>query len=171
MDYHCGSTFFFFFQKSTRHRITKPKDFRPISLLSSLLKPQERIIDVHIRESIDKSLISTSQHSYTNGGFIEIKLHLLVGYIERSIEYDKLTHVALVSVQDAFNNVKPSSIIQALTELGLDLSSSKFISKLLTKRIIKSNIDTTTLCKGVNMGTPQEDVLSLLLWNIASTSF
>ncbi|KAL7724798.1 hypothetical protein ACLKA6_003647 [Drosophila palustris] len=41
-----------------------PKDFRPISLTSFLLKTFERILSLHLRASIPSGLISNSQHAY-----------------------------------------------------------------------------------------------------------
>lgn len=58
---------------------------------------------------------------------------------------------------------QPSCFIRSLSNQGLDNSINKFISKLLNKRTIISNIGSTT---AVNRGTRQGGVLSFLLWNI-----
>jgi len=62
---------------------TNAKDFRPISLSSFLLKTLERLIDTHIRLTIDQSQLSDAQHAYRKGRSTDTALHSLVSSIER----------------------------------------------------------------------------------------
>jgi len=54
---------------------TNPKDFGPISLSSFSLKTLERLIDNHIRPTIDQSLLSDAQHAYRKGRSTDTALH------------------------------------------------------------------------------------------------
>jgi len=56
-----------FIPKAGKPSNTNPKDFRPISLSSFLLKNLERLIEIHIRLTINPSLLSDAQHAYRNG--------------------------------------------------------------------------------------------------------
>lgn len=82
------------------------KDFKPITLSSFPLKTLERIIDVHIRESIDKSRTYMSQYAYTKGQSVETALHSLVGHTEISIESDNLILAAFLDIKGAFNGAR-----------------------------------------------------------------
>ena len=65
-------------------------DYRPISLSSFLLKTLERVLDVHIRASIDPALLSTSQHAYTRDKSVETALH---SRVEKSMSVKEYTVV------------------------------------------------------------------------------
>jgi len=67
-----------FIPKAGKPSHTNPKDFRPISLSSFLLKTLERLIDTHIRLTIDQSLLSDAQHAYRKGKSTDTALHSLV---------------------------------------------------------------------------------------------
>ena len=95
-----------------------------------MLKTLERIVDAHIRETVNSSLISKSQHAYTNGKSVETALHSLVGYIEKSIECDNFNLTAFLDMEGAFNNVNPRSITVALGKLRLDNSTIGFVTEL-----------------------------------------
>ena len=58
-------------------------------------------MDEHIRESLDISLITKSQHAYTKGKSVETALHSLVGHIEKSIEYDNFNLTSFLDIEGA----------------------------------------------------------------------
>ena len=62
-----------------------------ISLSSFLLKTPERVLDVHIRASIDPELLFTSQHTYTRGKSVESALHSLISRVEKSMQIKEYT--------------------------------------------------------------------------------
>jgi len=64
-------------------RQSNPTDFRPISLSFFLLKTLERLIDIHVRLTINSSLLSDAQHAYRKGRSTDTALHSLVFSIER----------------------------------------------------------------------------------------
>ena len=45
----------------------------------------QRVLNAHIRASIDQSLLSTSQHTYTRCKSVEIALHSLISRVEKSL--------------------------------------------------------------------------------------
>ncbi|GBP00066.1 Retrovirus-related Pol polyprotein from type-1 retrotransposable element R1 [Eumeta japonica] len=142
------------------------KDYRPISLTSFLLKTLERIMDLHLRSTIDDSYLSPSQHAYTKGRSVETALHSLVGHIEKANHYGNFTMVAFMDIEGAFNNVDPMAVVGALEQLGVDQSTVQLISRMLMRRTITSRIGATSVTREVCRGTPQGGVLSPLLWNV-----
>ena len=62
----------------------------PISLCSFLLQILERVLDVHIRASIDPALLSSSQQAYTRGKSVETASHSLIPRMERSMHHRPL---------------------------------------------------------------------------------
>lgn len=74
-----------FIPKAGKCSHTNPKDLRPISLSSFLLKTFERLIDLKLRSDIDPNQLSSSQHAYCKGKSVETALHSLVQTIEKSL--------------------------------------------------------------------------------------
>ena len=144
-----------------------PKDFRPISLSSFLLKTLERLIDSYLRSSIDKRLLSSRQHAYSKGKSTETALHDLVSFIEGSLDVGEYTMVSFLDIEGAFNNVEPNAIITAMSSFGVHESICRLVENLLTQRRISATLGSTNLKRFVGRGTPQGGVLSPLLWNLA----
>lgn len=159
-----------FIPKAGKSSHVSPKDLRPISLSSFLLKILERLIDTYLRQSIDSRLLSPSQHAYSKGKSVETALHSLVSAIERSLNYKEFSMVAFMDIEGAFNNVTPSAIINALDGLGVDKALGALIYQLLTGRIISATLGAASIQRSVKIGTPQGGVLSPLLWNLAVNS-
>ncbi|GBP08776.1 Retrovirus-related Pol polyprotein from type-1 retrotransposable element R1 [Eumeta japonica] len=155
-----------FIPKGGRSSHMEAKDYRPISLTSFLLKTLERIMDLHLRSTIDDSYLSPSQHAYTKGRSVETALHSLVGHIEKANHYGNFTMVAFMDIEGAFNNVDPMAVVGALEQLGVDQSTVQLISRMLMRRTITSRIGATSVTREVCRGTPQRGVLSPLLWNV-----
>jgi len=76
----------------------------------------------------------------------------------RNKEY---TLAAFLDLEGAFNNVTPTAIIGALTELGIERPIMG-----LTSRIVYSTMGSAHSTRTVSRGTPQGCVLSPLLWVI-----
>ena len=117
-----------FIPKQGRLNLENPKDYRPISLSSFLLKTMERIIEVEIRNSIPSGYLSDSQHAYSKGKSTESALHSLVYTIERSFSNKECTLAIFLDIEGALNNVTSSAIIESMLELdvrhdGLNLAA------------------------------------------------
>ena len=76
-----------FIPKHGRSSYTGPRDFRPISLTSLLLKTRERLVDGYLR---DKALalmpLHPNQHAYQAGKSTDIVLHQLIIQAEKAID-------------------------------------------------------------------------------------
>jgi len=86
------------------------------------LKTLERLIDTHIRLTIDRSLLSDAQHAYRKGRSTDTALHSLVYSIERGFRNKEYSLAAFLDIEGAFNNVTPTAITGALTNVGIERS-------------------------------------------------
>ena len=96
-----------FIPKAEKKSHTSPKDLRPISLCSFMLKIMERLIDLYMRQTIDRSLLSDCQHAYTKGRSVETALHTQVSTLEYSLHHREFSMAAFLYIEKAFNNIQP----------------------------------------------------------------
>jgi len=73
-----------FIPKAGKPSHTNAKNFRTISLSSFLLNTLERLIDIHIRLTINPSLLSDAQDAYRKGRSTDTAINSLNGYYWRS---------------------------------------------------------------------------------------
>jgi len=123
------------------------------------LETLERLIDTHIRLTVDQSLLSDAQHEYRKGRSTDTALHSLVSSIERGYSL-----AAFLDIEGAFKNVTPTAVTSALTELGTERPIVGLIHTIATSRVVYSTIGSAHWTRNVSRGTPQGDVLSPLLW-------
>lgn len=155
-----------FIPKAGKTNHWTPKDYRPISLSSFVLKIMEKILDLHIRSIFNRDIICETQHAYVKGKSVDTALHDLVGRIESSLHYGQYTLAAFLDIEGAFNNVKLSAIVDSLVKLGVEKPIYSWISMMLKTRVINSTVGEITLKRLVDRGTPQGGVISPLLWLI-----
>jgi len=84
--------------------------------------------------------------------------------IERGFRKKKYSLAAFLDIEDAFNNVIPTAITGALTELGIERLIVGLIHTILTSRVVYSTMGSAHSNRNVSRGTPQGGVLSPLLW-------
>lgn len=147
--------------------IELPKSYRPISLSSFLLKTMERLIDVHIRETIAlSSPLHKLQFAYMKGKSTELAAHHLVSKLEHSLTNRNIALCAFMDIQGAFDNTSFRSIDRALTAKGIDSTTTIWIRSMLESRKISSPFSCNKLAVSAAKGCPQGGVLSPLLWSI-----
>jgi len=112
-----------------------------------LLKTLERLIDIHIRLTINPSLLSDAQHAYRKGRSTDTALHSLVFSIERGFRN-------ILDIEGAFNKVTPTAITGALTELGIERPIVGLIHTVLTRRVVYSTMGSAHSTRNVSRGTP-----------------
>jgi hypothetical protein len=153
-----------FIPKAGKTNHCNPKDFRPISLSSFILKGMERLLDLHIRSLFSIEVISKSQHAYMKGRSVDTALHEVVNEIETSLESRQHTLGAFLDIEGAFNNVHIESIESGLLEIGVCKKITDWLTYMLKSRVIFSSIGSNTTKKFISRGTPQGGVISPLLW-------
>lgn len=153
-----------FIPKAGKTTHAAPKDFRPISLSSFLLKTLERLLDVYIRSFLNSSNLCDTQHAYLKGKSVETALHEVVGTVEKSLNIKEYTLAAFLDLEGAFNNVKIESIKSALVDFNIHGGVTRWITNMLGSRVINSNLGLSNIRKTATRGTPQGGVISPLLW-------
>jgi len=87
-----------------------------------------------------------------------------VSSIERGFHNEEYSLAAFLDIEGAFNNVTPTAINGALTELGIERPIVGLIHTMLTSRVVYSTMGSVHSTRNVSRETPQGGVLSPLLW-------
>ena len=73
-----------FIPKPGRDSYSGPRDYRPISLTSFLLKTMERLVDRYLRDEVLAHMpLHSNQHAYQAGKSVETALHQLIVRVEK----------------------------------------------------------------------------------------
>jgi hypothetical protein len=102
-----------FIPKPGKATYEDPRSFRPITLSSFMIKTMERVVAWHLEEtSLRTSPLSDSQHAFRKGRSTESALSNMTEYIEYALANGEYALGVFLDIQGAFDNVKPSSIVQ-----------------------------------------------------------
>ena len=71
-------------------------------------------MDVNLRKTLGRTLLSRGQHACNKERSIEIALHSLVCRIEKSLTQKEYTLATLLDIEEAFNHVEVCAISGAL---------------------------------------------------------
>ena len=110
-----------FIPKPGRSSCCGPRDFRPISLTSFLLKTMERLVDRFLRDAIlALQPLHPNQHAYQAGKSVETTLHQLVVRVEKALDQQEIVLGVFLDTEGAFDNTSYDSMCSALTRHGVD---------------------------------------------------
>ena len=110
-----------FIPKPSRSSYCGPRDFRPISLTSFLLKTMERLVDRFLRDEIlALQPLHPNQHAYQAGKSVETALHQLVVRVEKALDQQEIALGVFLDVEGVFDNTSYDSMCLALTRHGVD---------------------------------------------------
>ena len=144
------STRVVYIPKAGKNGYTSPKDFRPISLTSFLLKAVERLVDRYIRDKVlSRRPLYKDQHASRAGQSTETALSRVVN---------------LMDIEGAFNHTSGEVTRAAMITHGVPTAVVEWTWHMLGNRNLTANKGNTTLCGTVDSGCPQGGVLSPLLW-------
>jgi hypothetical protein len=154
-----------FIPKPGRNTHSGPKDYRPISLTSFLLKTLERLVDRYLRDGVlVHSPLHPHQHAYQAGKSTETALHQLVVRVDRVLEQQDIALGAFLDIEGAFNNTSYDSITAALDRHGVSPTIVRWIRATLEGRRATATLGGVSRSIAVARGCPQGGVLSPLLW-------
>ena len=110
-----------FIPKPGRSSYCGPKDLRPISLVSFLLKTLERLVDRFLRDEIlSLKPLHPNQHAYQAGKYVEMAPHQLVVWVEKAPDQHEVALGVFLDIEGAFNNTSYDSMCAALVRHGVD---------------------------------------------------
>lgn len=156
-----------FIPKGGRVGHSVPKDYRPISLMSFVVKTLERLIDRHMEESLLMNPLSDAQHAYRKGRSTETALHRVVEYVEKGITQRGMVMATFIDIVGAFNCTPYKAIESGALAHGIHGTIVRWLKELLSKRLVHSEQGFSRIKGQVTQGCPQGGVLSPKLWCLA----
>jgi hypothetical protein len=94
-----------FIPKPGMNSYSGPRDFRPISLTSFLLKTMERLVDRYVgEETLAQVSLHPNQHACQAGKSVETAIHQLVIRIEKALDQQETALGVFLDIEGAFNN-------------------------------------------------------------------
>jgi ribonuclease HI len=158
-------TFVTFIPKAGKTTYDETKAYRPISLMSFMLKSLEKIIDSKIREeNLIAQPISPAQHAYQKGKGCESALHALTYEIEKSLDQGDYAVAIFIDIEGAFDNTAFYNIAEALRSRNIEDWTINWIESMLKSRKIKATMQGSEYKYNPTRGCPQGGCLSPLLW-------
>ena len=152
---------------------TDPRNYRPISLLSSVSKIFEKIIHSRLTNYLNAiNAIPHFQFGFKSNHSTTQQLLRLTEHISDGYEKKQHTGAAFLDVAQAFDRVWHDGLLYKLKMLNTPNAIYNLIKSYLTARCFKVKInDTTSQIKIINAGVPQGSKISPLLFNLYVSDF
>ena len=145
--------------------ITLTTSYRPISLISSIMKLFKRVIEQQLRSHLEHiGFINNHQSGFRRAKSTDDHLFRLSQSIMESFN---LALTAFLDVEKAFDNVWHNGLRYKIYQLGLPTKMARWLSDFLVGWLIQVNVN-SFLSSQINpkAGVPQGSVLSPLLFLI-----
>lgn len=156
-----------FIPKDGKSSYDTAKSFRPISLMSFILKLLEKLIDRNVRDhALMINPIDPDQHAYQTGKDTNSALHKLVSKMEEAKNGKDTLATVFVDIAGAFDNTGYDTIKIAARKRGLKEWEINWIINMLKNRTIRANLGNSKTRYKPIRGCPQGGCLSPLLWCI-----
>ena len=156
-----------FIPKPGKDSYAEAKSFRPISLMSFLLKVLEKLVDRYIRNDIlSRKPLSKYQFAYQPGKSTDAALHSIVSRIEKGLIDKDFMLGGIIDIEGAFDNTGFDIITNALHKRGVPEGIIQWIGNMLQSRIVHASLNGEIVFINVKRGTPQGGNLSCLLWSL-----
>ena len=142
--------------------------YRPISLISSIMKLFERVIEQRLRSHLEHiGFINKHQSGFRKAKSTDDHLFRLSQSTMESFNRGEHVVAAFLDVEKAFNNVWHNGLRFKIFQLDLPIKMTRWLSDLLVGWLIQVNVK-NFLFNQINpkMGVPQVSVLSPLLFLI-----
>jgi ribonuclease HI len=152
-----------FIPKAAKERYDSPKAFRPVSLMSFLLKTLERMIVWHLLETKGVTL-HKRQYAYQAGKSTEAALHPLVCRLEDAVYGGQFALSVLIDIEGAFSNTTFRSMEEAMIRFQVPPVIRRWVRFMLRTRVAWAEIKGCKRQREVGRGCPQGGVLSPLLF-------
>jgi len=138
-----------------------PKGYMPISLLSSLGKKFESLLNRRLQQHMEgTNFWSANQFGFRAGKSTTKALWRFVQFIYRSFNRRSQTAAISFDIQGAFDNVNPILLWQRLRDSNLPESSLRPITDFLDNRFASVKVRSAKVDFNVKKGVPQGSPLS-----------
>lgn len=160
-----------FIPKPGKESYESASSYRPISLMSFMLKTVEKLLDKRIREDeLVRKPLHKNQHAYRKGRGTESAIHHLTSALENGIMNNDRAIVTFIDIAGAFDNTSFDTINKALNRIDASKWINNWIKAMLSTRRLKANIDNCSKEYNPTKGCPQGGCLSPLLWSLVIDS-
>ena len=157
-----------FIPKQDKDDYADPRSYRPISLMSTLMKTLERVILWEMQATtLAQNPLHTNQHAFRKGRSTDSALTNMVEYIEAAFHKKHVAIGVFVDIKGAFDNVTTTSIISGLKKRGENPLIINWYEHFLKNRTINIEYKGNVTKRKLTRGTPQGGVLSPIMWNVA----
>ena len=138
--------------------------YRPISLISSITKLFERVIEQRLRSHLEHiGFINKHQSGFKKAKFTDDHLFRLSQSIMESFNRGELVVAAFLDVEKAFDNVWHNGLRFKIFQLDLPIKMTRWLSDFLVGRLIQVNVNNfLSNQNNPKAGVPQGSVLSPL---------
>lgn len=145
---------------------SKPSNYRPISLLSCIVKLMERCVHNYLYNFvIGNGLITPSQSGFIKGDSTINQLTFLYNDICQALDEGKEVRVVFCDISKAFDRVWHRGLLHKLASLGIHGNLLNWFSSYLSQRRQRVVISSTSSSwSSVNAGVPQGSILGPLLF-------
>ena len=146
--------------------ITLTTSYRPISLISSIMKLFKRVIEQQLRSHLEHiGFINKHQSGFRRAKSTDDHLFRLSQSIMESFNRGGHVVAAFLDVEKAFDNVWHNGLRYKIYQLDLPTKLTRWLSDFLVGRLIQVNVN-SFLSSQIKAGVPQGSVLSPLLFLI-----
>ena len=145
---------------------TKPKNYRPISLLPLISKIIERIIHDQTQVFLDENkILYTYQSGFRKHYSTDTCLSCLTDRVRNGFEKGSLTGMILIDLQKAFDTIDHKILTEKMSCLGFAESTIRWYKSYLTNRCFIVNVGNDFSSPGKLLcGVPQGSILGPLLF-------
>ena len=142
--------------------------YRPISLISSIMKLFERVIEQRLRSHLERiGFINKHQSGFRKAKSTDDHLFRLSQSIMESFNRGEHVVAAFLDVEKAFDNVWHNGLRFKIFQLDLRTKMTRWLSDFLVGRLIQVNVNSFFSSQIIpKAGVPQGCVLSPLLFLI-----
>ncbi|KAK3523309.1 hypothetical protein QTP86_029514 [Hemibagrus guttatus] len=148
-------------------KITGLNDYRPVALMSVVMKSFERLVLAYMKD-ITGPLLDPLQFAYRANRSVDdtvnMGLHYILQYLEKPGTY---VRILFVDFSSTFNTIIPDTLLNKLTQLSVPTFICQWITSFLTDRqqLVRLGKFTSNNCT-ISTGAPQGCILSPLLFSL-----
>ena len=141
-------------------------DFRPISLLPIFSKLFEKIIEIWMRNFLNKNdILTASQYGFKTNSSTELAITTLYDKLLDNLNNKKTTCSIFLDLKKAFNSVSHDILLKKLEHYGFRGSVWKLLNSYLKDSKICTKVDNSIFkLHSVKFGVPQGSVLGSLFF-------
>ena len=146
----------------------EPRNYRPISLTSSIGKLAERMVNYRLYWWLEKNgILNNSQAGFRRGSRTEDQLFRLTQSVIDGFQEKKDTAAVFIDLQQAYDKIWRKGLLIKMQKLGIDGKMLNWVQAFLSNRTIRTRFDGALSSKlTLEEGLPQGSALSCTLFLI-----